>query len=270
MEGDRTDSLKLLAVFAHPDDESYGIGGTLAKCADEGIEVHLLCATRGEAGSTGDPPLCRQEELGCVREAELRKACEILGVRGLTLLDYIDGRVKYTDRREAVGKIIRAMRKIKPQVIVTFGPDGIYGHPDHIAIGSYATEAFHASGKRASFTKHFEEGLAPHQPLKLYYTAVPRSFVEWAKGVLPNADRFIGMDDDDITLKVDLGKYIEAKLSAIRCHRTQLNLLNRLEKIKSGIRERFGREHFVRAASYIPGLPQKERDLFEGINQIKL
>ena len=127
----------LLASFAHPDDESMGMGGTLAKYSAQGVETYCLCATRGERGWFGpeeqNPGL---EVLGRIRTDELESAVRELGMSGLELLDYTDGEVDEAEPGEIIGKIVSHIRSIRPQVVVTFPPDGNYGHPDHIAIST--------------------------------------------------------------------------------------------------------------------------------------
>ena len=126
---------ELLGVLAHPDDESLGFGGTLAKYAAEGVETYLVTATRGERGrfgshgKRGDPV-----EVGRVREAELRAAAAVLGIREVSILGYPDGAVDQVAAATAIRAIVSHIRRIRPDVIVTFGPEGAYGHPDHIAI----------------------------------------------------------------------------------------------------------------------------------------
>ena len=124
--------LRLLAVFPHPDDESLGLGGTLAKYSDEGVETYLVCATRGERGWNGpedqNPGLAA---LGRIREAELRCAAKHLGLRQVSFLDYIDGEVDQVNASEAIAKIVTHLRSIRPQVVVSFSLEGNYGHPDH-------------------------------------------------------------------------------------------------------------------------------------------
>jgi LmbE family N-acetylglucosaminyl deacetylase len=143
------ETLKLLAVFPHPDDETLGLGSTLARYAAEGIETYLVCATRGERGwfdSEGpDPGL---EAVGRRREAELRCATEHLGIREVSFLDYIDGDVDQADPEEIIGRIVLHIRRIKPHVIVTFGPDGAYGHPDHIALSQFTHGAVVCAANR--------------------------------------------------------------------------------------------------------------------------
>ena len=135
-------NLKLMCVLAHPDDESLGMGGTLARYASEGVETYLVTATRGERGWFGDekenPGF---EALGRIREAELRCAAETLGISEVHFMDYIDGNLDEAPYDEAVGKVISHLRRVKPDLVITFAPDGAYGHPDHIAICQITTAA---------------------------------------------------------------------------------------------------------------------------------
>src|SRR5262245_11148430 len=157
MGGKMDGNLKLMCVLAHPDDESLGMGGTLAKYAKEGVETYLITATRGERGRFGDAPVRPEPHVvGQVREAEARAASKELGVREVYFLDYMDGDLDRADPAEVQAKIVGFVRKIRPQVVATFGPDGAYGHPDHIAISQFATAAVlvaadagyaHASGE---------------------------------------------------------------------------------------------------------------------------
>src|SRR5689334_17739845 len=122
--------LRLLAILAHPDDESLGNGGALARAAAEGVATYLLTATRGERGWPGDPAQYPGlEALGRIRTAELEAAAAVLGIREVAFLDYIDGDLDQADPQEAVAKIVRYIRRVRPQVILTFPPDGAYGHP---------------------------------------------------------------------------------------------------------------------------------------------
>src|SRR5262252_2372275 len=132
-------NLRRMAVLAHPDDESLGVGGTLAKYAAEGVDVFLLTATRGDSGRyrghrPDEPQHPGAGALAKIRETELRAAAAVLGVRQVSLLDYHDQQLDSADPRAAVSSIADLIRRIQPDVVVTFGPDGAYGHPDHIAI----------------------------------------------------------------------------------------------------------------------------------------
>src|SRR5262249_22162753 len=135
---------RLMAVLAHPDDESLGVGGTLAKYAAEGADTFLLTATRGDGGRyrgirPDDPRHPGAPALPAVREAELRAAAAVLGVREVSLLDYRDGYLDRANPAEVVGAIAAHVRHVRPDVVITFGPDGAYGHPDHVAISQFAT-----------------------------------------------------------------------------------------------------------------------------------
>ena len=191
----------LLAVFAHPDDEAFHPGGTLALLARRGVRVQVLTATRGHAGSCGAPLLCSPEELPAVRERELRCACAALGIEPPILLDYQDGQLSQTDPGEIVSEILAVIRELCPQIVLTYGPDGISGHPDHVAIGRFATEAFHRAGDVVS----------------LYTIAVPRSLAETLSMTQIHA-----VPDETITVSVDVSSVWETKMAAICCHRTQL------------------------------------------------
>src|SRR5215831_1456387 len=137
---------RLIAVLAHPDDESLGIGPMLAKYASEGIETYLLTATRGDAGRygsfrPGDPQHPGRAALGEIREKELRAAASVLGVRDVALLDYRDGELDRANPREIIAAIAGHLRRVQPDVVITFGADGAYGHPDHIAISQFTVAA---------------------------------------------------------------------------------------------------------------------------------
>ena len=135
-------ALRLLCIFAHPDDESLGVGGTLAYYAAQGVETHVVTATRGQRGWFGDeannPGLVA---LGEIREGELMAAARVLGVSSVTLLDYVDGDLDQTPVGKITAEIAVHLRRVRPQVVTTFGPEGAYGHPDHIAISQFAASA---------------------------------------------------------------------------------------------------------------------------------
>ena len=133
--------LRLMAVLAHPDDESLAMGGTLARYADEGMETFLVTATRGENGRYGRAKRWSPTALARVREAELRAACDVLGISELSFLDYEDGAVDRVWAADASDKIAGHIERVRPDVVLTFGPEGAYGHPDHIAISQFTTAA---------------------------------------------------------------------------------------------------------------------------------
>ncbi|MEP7027505.1 MAG: PIG-L family deacetylase, partial [Candidatus Eisenbacteria bacterium] len=172
-----TTPLRLLAVMAHPDDETLGNGGTLARYAAEGVETYLVTATHGQSGRykehrLGEPGHPGREKLAEIRETELHAAARVLGLREVNLLGYVDGQLDAVDAREAIAKIAAHMRRIRPHVVITFAQDGGYGHPDHVAICQLATAATVAAADPA-FTSTGD--FAPHTVSKLYYMAWPEA-----------------------------------------------------------------------------------------------
>ncbi len=171
---------RLLAVFAHPDDEQWGTAGALTLLADRGVEIYILSATSGDKGEISDPALATPETLGEVREAELRKACAIVGFQPPILWRYGDGTLAEIDRDVLVGQIVAEIRRLKPRVILTFDANGGYGHLDHITIHQ-ATLA--ACDLAASPTYEPASG-PPHTVDKLYATAYPQSIFDLMDGDL--------------------------------------------------------------------------------------
>lgn len=154
---------RLLGIFAHPDDEVFCAGGTLAVYTARGAEAIVCSATRGEAGQIRDATVATRRTLGAVREGELRDACAILGVDRVSCLDYRDGTLRDVDRAVLVADVEKILGEVQPDVVITFGPDGAYGHPDHIAISEATTQAYLSI-------------LATRQPpARLYHSHFPRS-----------------------------------------------------------------------------------------------
>lgn len=191
---DRTQPV-MLVVLAHPDDETFGMGGTLAYYARRGVQVHLICATRGEVGEM-DPQYMRGFATpGDRREAELRCAAETLGLAGVYFLGYRDSgmpgsadnthpQALFAQPVEAVSlRIVEYIRRLKPQVVVTFDPIGGYRHPDHIAIHNATVKAFHQAGE--ALAEVGEPVLPPYQPAKLYYHTMPHGFLKLVVRVMP-------------------------------------------------------------------------------------
>jgi len=221
------DTPALLAVFAHPDDETFRPGGTLALLARRGVKVHVLTFTHGEAGSCGEPPLCTSDELTIVRERELLCACAALGIEPPHLLDYPDGHLAEVDSERVIADILVVVHQVHPKVLLSFGPDGLSGHPDHILVGQLAAEAFH----------RIEEIAA------LYTVAVPQSLSQSL-----NMRQVHPVPDETIALSVDVSSVWETKLAAMRCHATQWSSSPMQSAPPERQRLFFGHEHFVRAA----------------------
>jgi len=268
-----TDPLRLFAVFAHPDDESMGMGGTLVKYAAEGVETYLVCASRGERGWFGpeeqNPDL---SGLGQIRTKELENAVNELGMKGLYFLDYIDGEVDQADHAEAIGKIVSYIRHIKPQVIVTFPPDGNYGHPDHIAMGQFTSAAIVCA---ADSSYQDSDSLPSHCVFKLYYMVDSENFINLIAPFM--GDMAFPVDDQIrgeipwkewmITTRIDMAEHCHAAWRAIQCHQSQLPSLGLLAEMHedAGVAVLAMQGTFFRAFSLVNGGRKVENDLFEGL-----
>lgn len=265
-------TLKLLAVFPHPDDETLGLGSTLARYSAEGIKTYVLCATRGERGwfdSEGpDPGLAG---VARIREGELRCAAEHLGIHEVSFLDYIDGDVDQADPEEIIGKLVAQIRRIKPEVVVTFGPDGAYGHPDHIALSQFTNGALVCAADRNFVDVNVQP---PHRVLKFYYMVDSLDIVGAANkafgGISMEVDgvtrHHVGWEDWQITTRLDNSGYLDKVQKAIRCHKSQLPGYGPIaEWSLSELEPVFGTGTFYRAFSLVNGGRKAETDLFEGL-----
>ena len=166
--------LRVLGIFAHPDDETFCAGGTLAKYVKEGAEAMVLSFTRGDAGQIRDAGIATRRTLWEVREQELMRASQALGVQHVTCLDYGDGKLKDVDMATLIGAIVRVIRSFRPDVILTFGDDGACEHPDHIAISRATTKAFRLASDALQYPDQIGGGLLPHTPSQLYHCRFPR------------------------------------------------------------------------------------------------
>ncbi len=269
-----TERFRLLGIFPHPDDEAYSAGGTLARAAAAGVDVYVLCATRGEAGQIVTPDLATPETLGAVRERELHAACAALGIHPPLFLGYRDGTLPAVDLVEAVSRIVRVIRSLRPHVVLTLGPDGVYGHPDHIALHKLVTPAFRSAGGGSRFPE--EQFGPPWQPARLYWTAFPRGYFRpvWerllhsdlAAGVRQFDPERLGVTDDEVHVEIDVTAFVPQKLAALRAHRTQLREGDPFSIFPPGIIEGIlERERFTLAFGERP--QRRLSDLFEGLAQ---
>ncbi len=223
----------LLAIGAHPDDETILAGGTLAWAARGGLPVHILCVTRGEGGEVGDPPVTTQDQLGAVREAELRRAGALLGAITVEFLPFVDPQMAPTTEDPApptaLGRIaaepddfaaalVTTIRRLRPAVLLTHGTNGEYGHPQHVYTNQIVRRAFVASGDAAAFPA----AGPPHAPAALY---------TWA-ACYPTSDderlaRLLNQDDPADWLLTFDDALLDTKEAAARCHRSQMALFQR-------------------------------------------
>lgn len=282
-----TSKRTLLAVLAHPDDESFGMGGTLALYAQRGAEVHLVCATRGEAGEM-DPEYL--EGFGSIaerREHELRCAAETIGLAGVHFLDYRDSGMHGSENNhhpqalaaapldEVAGKITHLIRRFCPQVVLTFDPIGGYRHPDHIAVHQATVLAFERAGDPAAYPGD----RPPYRPQKLYFHTISRRFLRLAVWLMPlfgkdprkwgrNGDidlTSLAIEDFPVHAVVDYKPVIEKKRLASSCHASQGGIAMQRGLMGWIMRMGGSRESFMRA--YPPPSPElRERDLFSGLS----
>jgi LmbE family N-acetylglucosaminyl deacetylase len=217
----------ILCVYAHPDDESFGASGTLAKYARAGVAVYLLCATRGQEGIRPES-VADGEALGRLREVELRCAAEAIGMRRVRLLDYQDGAVSQVPLAELVGHVSRELEEVRPDVVLTFGPQGITGHGDHIAVGRAAEEAIVTYERRHG------------RSVRVYYDALSPETAE-------RLELELSGPEVEITHLIDISETAEAKLRAMACHASQPDAQEYLEYLRS--HPHWARvEHFHRAS----------------------
>lgn len=249
---------RILLLLAHPDDETFGPGGTIAKYSDGGAEVTLATATKGQAGMVGDPPVTDRAHLGEVRAAELLRAAGILGIRKVVFLGFQDGRLAETAREDLVRKAVEQIRWTRPHVVIGFGPDGVSRHPDHVTMCEVALEAFEASADPGRFPEQLADGIAPWAPYKLYQFAVAQEILTaWN---VPLA----GVPRDRITTFIDTSAWVERKVEAFYCHKTQEKDYTRI-LARQGYREFARQETYVLARNLLPPGPVPETDLFAGI-----
>ena len=270
MDGKKT--LKLLGILAHPDDESLGFGGTFAKYAAEGVETYLVTATRGErgrfgpAGKRGDP-----REVGCVRETELRAAAAVLGIREVFMLGFPDGLVDQVAPNIAIAALVEHIRRIQPDVVITFGAEGAYGHPDHIAISQFATAAVVCA---ADCKFRIAGSVPPHRAAKLHYLAWGKNKWDVYQAALRKLTATVdGIErqahpwpDWAITTVIDTSAVWNIVWEAVSCHQTQMSIYERLGDLMEEQQVAlWGAQEFYRAYTSVNGGRQRETDLFEGL-----
>jgi len=264
------EQLRLMCILAHPDDESLGTGGILARYAAEGVATYLVTATRGQRGWFGAPDeYPGPDALGRIRERELRAAARVLGVREVTLLDYTDGDLDRAGPVEAIEQLAAHIRRVRPQVVVTFDPNGYYGHPDHIAISQFTSAAL----VLAASAGH-NGALPPHRISKLYYmapvsealAAYEAAFGDLVMTIDGTERRAVAWEDWAVTTRIDTSAYWEQVWEAVACHRSQLPGYQALRDLPAHHHHAlWGTQTFYRAFSLVNGGRAVEDDLFAGL-----
>lgn len=260
-----------MAVLAHPDDESLGMGGTLAHYAALGVETYVVTATRGERGRFFDNSARpTDDEVGRVREQELRAAARELGVHEVALLGYRDQELDRAKPREVIGRIVAQLRRIRPHVVITFGQDGAYGHPDHIAISQFTNAACIAAADSG-----FEAPGASHRIAKLYYNAWPARLWDLYQAVFKKLVSTVDGTERQatpwpewmLTTHIDATSQWQRVWRAIHQHKTQMAAYEKLEELTPEQHALlWGEQYFYRVASMVNGGRVPETDLFEGLH----
>jgi LmbE family N-acetylglucosaminyl deacetylase len=280
----KNDELTLLAVHAHPDDESISTGGILAKYSAKGLRTVLAYATGGEAGDILNPEFVAPKpglDIKEIRAIELEAAVKVLAVGAVYFLGYRDSGMAgspYNDHpqafaqadiQEATARLVEIIRRVRPHVMVTYNEKGTYLHPDHIMANKVTLRAFQASGDAQYESK---EALVPWQPAKLYYTAIPLERIRRMyrivtdRGEEPGFDpEVLGTPEDKISTVVDVREYLSQKLEALNCHHSQMNPNSIMRRMPEEWRlEVMGYEHFE-CVHGCPAADTKETELFEGL-----
>lgn len=239
---------RLTAAFAHPDDETFATGGTIARYSADGVRCSLYCATDGDAGRSSGIPVSSCTELGALRRDELRAACELLGISTLECGGHPDGELQGVDPEQVIGEIVALLRRERPDVVVSFGPEGApTKHRDHIAISRLATAAFLLAGTSA-FPEQLAGGLTPHRPARLCYST-------W-RVPLPGAEP--STEGQPIDIRVRVREWLPRKIEAFEAHLTQRQHRANFERLA------LADDEYYFVASGTPA-PRSADDLFSGL-----
>ena len=270
----------LLAIFAHPDDETFGAGGAMALAAERGHDVRVICATNGDEGGQADEAGDHAMDPE-IRMSELRCACDALGIGAPVFLGYRDsgmetwtpkeGALVLADREEVIGRLVEQIRLLRPSTVVTFDQGGIYGHPDHTRVSEVATEAY-----RRTAGSH-------GGPVALYHQVTPRSWAErmiqiWSgnggePGPEPTEDDLLqrrrllelARPDEDVTTTIDVRAVLDRKHAAFRCHASQIRQDDENRRDTEALEESMGVEVYVRVDP--PGEPGDAETWFSGLGE---
>ncbi len=254
-------SISVLGAFAHPDDEGFGCGGTLAMLVARGARVTVAVGTNGDVGEISDPTLATPETLHLVRQEEMRQAMKITGVQEVRFMGYRDSGMAGTPENDhprslyqappdrVVDELAQIIRDTRPDAVLTHDPTGGYGHPDHTTMCELVTRAFQ------SVTE--EGGTAQgSRPMLLYYVCFPKSSFRrmWQQmldaGITPpfaslDIDR-LGSPDDEVTTTLDIREYVDIKIESLNCHRTQIDPNGPFSQLPPDVsRDMMGTEYFA-------------------------
>jgi LmbE family N-acetylglucosaminyl deacetylase len=243
--------MRLLTVTAHPDDEAASFGGTLRVYHDRGVETYVVCLTPGQAAANRGGAK-NDHELAAIRRKEFAKSCEILGIDRGVVLDYADGKLHRLDLYGIVDELVRHIREFRPQVMLTFGPEGaVTGHTDHSMVSVFATLAYSWAGRTNRYPDQLIDGVQPHTVQKLYYATM--------NFTLPDRPP---VTPAPVTTVIQIGSHMETKIAAFEAHTTQAPVFPVVTKT---ILARGREELFHLAATFAPATLTPETDLFAGV-----
>jgi LmbE family N-acetylglucosaminyl deacetylase len=267
-----------MVIVAHPGDEAFGFGGAIARAAAEGAYVVVVCVTRGwfdprltvaspaPGGKNRDPKFgpITWRNLDTVREDELRRSVALLGVRVVRMLDYAEGELDRVDFDHLVGRIVEPIRMHRPEVVVTFGPDGITGDPDHIVLSRAVSAAYDRAAEPLAYEDDIEEDQVAWRAAKLYHLTMPTDAVRTVLGDRTPED--FGVDAEP-TIALELGDFAQLKLAAISRHVSQTGSAGPFHDWGSEARDAYlAKEYYRLAASALPApSPGDESGLFDGL-----
>lgn len=280
---------RLLALFAHPDDEAFPVGGALAAHAAQGVKIRLVTATLGEEGEIRQEGSATRETLPAIRRIELACAVRALGLSEHEVLGYRDSGMARSSSNshpeayinapvdEVVERLVREIRRYRPQVVLTFEPGGLYGHPDHIAVCKHATEAFRLAADPDAFPNQLVGGVQPHNADRLFYSARPKGFrTMWASKLRGAGVDFPwpspeqeqqGVPTEDIHLEMDVDEHLEAKMACILCHRTQVAPDWPYHRVPREVTSAvLGQEYYIRAFPPVRPGETVSADFFAGLS----
>jgi LmbE family N-acetylglucosaminyl deacetylase len=250
----------VLALFAHPDDETFGPGGTLARLAADGAAVHLLCATRGESGTIDRSAFLGRRRLAALREEELRAACRELLILPPEILPLPDGGLHRLVPETLLRPFVRAIRAHRPEILVTFHPNGISGHRDHRTVTARALEAF----ERAADPDLWPYLGPPHAARRLWGYAMPGS-----KAARITYRTLHSVPDSELDARIDVRDHLARERRAVAAHASQAAFVTQLEAFLGDLDAFWAEEAFVLLASRPPAPgPAPVEDLYAGLDEV--
>lgn len=267
-----------MVIVAHPGDEAFGFGGAIASAAASGAYVVVVCATRGwfdtrltqsspaPGGKNRDVKLdaVTWRNLDTVREDELRRSVSLLGVRVVRMLDYSEGDLDQVDHDQLVARIVEPIRMHRPEVILSFGPDGVTGDSDHAVLSRAVSAAYRLAAEPLAFEDDIEEDQVAWRAAKLYHLAVPQDHVREVLGDRAPADGFGSAEEP--TLALELGELAQLKLAAISRHVSQTGSSGPFRDWDPAARDAWlATEHYRLASSVFEHPAEGESSLFDGL-----